>query len=783
MRKLKVMSTKTLSQRSRLVIFAFYVGVLISASFLALGTWPPFSTKGLWFYTGIVSLILSNLLTTPFFTTPKDAIANVFVAAFALVAAADWKAWQTGDKAVFLVAVGFLALTMVTAIATILLKDSTKSRAVLWAKSFALFAEALGNQQTVFSIVILSAIYLFHRQSSRETLVVTLAWAITVAIKPDDKIVKTLNKLRTLWRAEPGEEIIGELVACQSPGIVVFRQNGNKRTEFGTPILIKDPRQSVKCAFALDYVGRDEGLLIRALELRTPDTFTGLPMLDWMSDGDVICLSRGTLNSVAGATEFLRRHDEEFVGIVAQDTSVERLFFDVVKERDLEEGRLVEVIIGKTEVLYQVINGLTKEEIVYQKNTFGYARAHARKVGIWEADQKRFRVAKWLPQANAPVYLKRKEESGPDPNAIGHFPGSNYPVGIKSVNDLVTHNGAILGILGIGKSMLALELVERMIAAGIKVVCLDLTNQYATELSDFYDPRFEEPKLAAIRAQGEADSEKYEEDPEKGGSLPNLTEAIFNDLAEFLDDANPRMLKIYNPAQIVATKQLKEPRSFMVDGQWQRKAPLWTVTPVEVTSLVAESLLEIAQAEMRDEAKVCLVLEEALSLIPEFTAVAAEGDRAATNRTARAILQGRKYGFGCLAITQRTANITKTILNQCNTVFAMRTFDDTGKEFLANYVGRDYSDILPLIEERQAVFFGKASTCENPVLIQLNNQADFRDAFRKVNPPPALPEIVEPPSVEAEAPSPIEQGAENVAALPTDDGQGNAEIDDEGVPF
>ncbi len=776
------MSTRTLSQPTRLVIFAIYVGVLISASFLALGTWPPLSAKGLWFYTGIVSLILSNLLTTPFFTTPKDAVASVLVAAFALEAASEWKTWQSNEKAVFIIAIAFLALTMLTAISTILLKDSKKARTQLWAKSFALFAEGLGNQQMVFSVVILSAVYLFHRHSPRETLVVTLAWAIAVAIKPDDKMVKIWNKLRSLWHAEPSDEIVGQLVACQSPGIILFRQNGNTRTEFGTPLLIKDPSESVKCAFALDYVGRDEGLLIRALEVRTPDSFTGLPMLDWMYDGDIICLARETLNSVAGVPEFLRLHDEEFVGIVAQDTSVEALYFDVVKERDLEEGRLVQVLVGKTNVLYQVINGLTKEDIVHQKNTFGYARARARKVGIWDADKNRFRVAKWLPQANSPVYLKRKEESKPDANAIGRFPGSNYPVGLKNIHDLVTHNAAILGILGIGKSMLAVEIVERMISAGIKVVCLDLTNQYATELADFYDSRAEEPKLAAIRAAGEEDSENFDEDPERGGSLPKLADAIFSDLAEFLDEANPRMLKIYNPAQIVATKQLKEPRSFMVGKEWQRKAPLWTITPVEVTTIVAESLLEVSQAEMRDKAKVCLVLEEAHSLIPEFTAIAAEGDRAATNRTARAILQGRKYGFGCLAITQRTANITKTILNQCNTVFAMRTFDDTGKEFLANYIGRDYSNILPLIEERQAVFFGKASTCENPVLIQLNNQTDFRNAFRTLHPPAALPEIIE--ADPAEAAPPIEPDAESAEALAVDDSEPtNGDIDDDDIPF
>ncbi len=49
---------------------------------------------------------------------------------------------------------------------------------------------------------------------------------------------------------------------------------------------------------------------------------------------------------------------------------------------------------------------------------------------------------------------------------------------------------------------------------------------------------------------------------------------------------------------------------------------------------------------------------------------------------AKVILQGRKYGLGSFVVTQRTANISKSILNQCNTIFALRVFDDTGKQFL-----------------------------------------------------------------------------------------------------
>jgi hypothetical protein len=64
----------------------------------------------------------------------------------------------------------------------------------------------------------------------------------------------------------------------------------------------------------------------------------------------------------------------------------------------------------------------------------------------------------------------------------------------------------------------------------------------------------------------------------------------------------------------------------------------------------------------------------------------------------------------------------------------MRTFDDTGKEFLSNYIGGDYAGVLPSLEARQAVVFGKASSCENPVLVRLNDRADFVDAFREHRP-------------------------------------------------
>jgi DNA helicase HerA-like ATPase len=313
------------------------------------------------------------------------------------------------------------------------------------------------------------------------------------------------------------------------------------------------------------------------------------------------------------------------------------------------------------------------------------------------------------------------------------------------MDELVTHNTAILGILGVGKSMLAIELVERMIAAGIKVICLDLTNQYAEELAKFYDAPYEAQCLERIEEAGEKDRDAWADNPEEGGSISALREAILADLSDFLRECNQRRLKIYNPAQVVGSKQIKEPGQYKVGTEWKRGAALWSVTPVEVARLISETALELLQDRMSTKARVCLVYEEAHSLIPEFTAVASPSDREACNGTARAILQGRKFGLGCLVVTQRTANVTKTILNQCNTVFAMRTFDETGKEFLSNYIGKDYAASLSSLSERQAVLFGKASSCENPILIRLNDRDKFIEAFRAENPPPPLPTEDDPP--------------------------------------
>lgn len=724
---------KNVSQSIRFLYLVLYLAFLFWINQLAFGQLLPLTTsKGLWFYSGAAALILGSLLLTPFFTSPANAI-SYLVAALIAVFTFDVPGESIDNKLPRLFVVAFCVVMLMVCVLNIVFKDSKRRLLHNTAEIGRILADSLGNPRFVYAVIIVYALWEYHRESPTELFFIGIAGLVIVSQQPIESVGKVILRIRDVWRPAIAPTIVGRLMAYQTPDLLLIRLDTTEAITPGSCLLIPDKNASFKMGMALGNFGQDEeGVLLRALETNVPAQLHSrvIELVKHIPERSVGILGQSEIKLLQDDVYLLKNH-QSFIGIVAPETSTERLYFEVVQEKDIEQGRLVETFVGEKHVLYQILDGLTKEEIIQQKNTYGFARGEAAQIGVWDEERRKFKPCNWIPRLNAPVFLKSVEKPSDNPKAVGYLPSTNYDVGIKNLDELVTHNTAILGILGVGKSMLAIELVERMIEFGIKVICIDLTNQYATELSDFYDKAHEAECLSAMQAAGQQDRDAFADNPKEGGSVQHLREAIYNDLEQFLKNDNPHNLKIYNPASLSATKQEQEPKSYKVGNDWHRSATLWQVTPTEITQIISEAALQIAQQYgMTDKARVCLVYEEAHSLIPEWNSVAVEGDKAATNGTARAILQGRKYGLGCLLITQRTANVTKTILNQCNTVFAMRTFDDTGKEFLSNYLGREYASKLPSLNERHAVFFGRASSCENPVMIRLNDQPDFRRVFR-----------------------------------------------------
>jgi hypothetical protein len=714
------------AQKPRLALLLVYMLGLFVASRVALGTWmPPTGPEGLWFYSGIAALLLGNLIVTPFYVKPVDALSYAVAALVALYATQP-AAGSRGSEAfaLWLVATGYMIAVIVAALTAMTLRRrASAERGVSGSVSAAAFvlSDRLGSPRIVFSVVYLYALVQFHASSPRELVVLGVSWALLVAFRPLEGTADIVRRVREIFKKNVPGELIGRVVGLQTPGLVLIRLDDDS-TYAPHDLLLVSAAGTREClAMALDTVGYSEGTWIRAAMLRCPDAIR--QVLAALAEtptapGDVVRVPMESIDS-ASITDPLWCRRDELIGIVAPNSDIAVLRVEITAtDHDLQQGMLLETTVADHAGLYQVTNGLTQEELLQHKNTHGYVRADAERVGHWNHEMARFDPVTWVPRPNAGVFVAQATSLPVPSTAVGRFPGTDYSVSID-IDKLVTHSAAILGILGIGKSYLGMELVERMIDAGIKVVLIDLTDQYGNTLSDYWDRDHDTALEAKLRSLGVQGKDQVSRNVEEGGSAPAFAEALHEEVADFLaPEQSDRSLCVINPSRYEVWVQDSKP--------FNMQASMASLTPPEVTRIITEAVLRALKEQgMSETARCCIVLEEAHALAPEWNSVANDRDKEATNGTARAILQGRKYGMGCLLITQRTANVTKTILNQCNTLFAMRSYDATGMDFLANYVGKRFAQVVSTLGDRHAIVFGRGSSCADPVLVRLNDRDDY----------------------------------------------------------
>ncbi|MBK7013906.1 MAG: DUF87 domain-containing protein [Xanthomonadales bacterium] len=292
-----------------------------------------------------------------------------------------------------------------------------------------------------------------------------------------------------------------EVASFQVPGLVVFRANSEHTFPRGAIVAYRTPTSEVRLASVLGDAGRDSGALTRAIDL-------GAAKSQQSAESGTIDVMRATNAPAALISNEQKGQAENFqkrcVGVIAPDSQIGRLLIDVTTDLELSAGGLVRARCGRKDGDYQLTNGLTKEDIIQQKNTFGFVSALATSVGHWDYDKSAFHPILWVPAPNAPVLtVETAQRERIDTEQVGTSPGTNFGAGSKNVHHLITHNTAILGILGVGKSMLALELIERALKEGCKVIALDLTDQYEDELEGLFDSEHNNRVVAAITASGE----------------------------------------------------------------------------------------------------------------------------------------------------------------------------------------------------------------------------------------------------------------------------------------
>ncbi len=382
-------------------------------------------------------------------------------------------------------------------------------------------------------------------------------------------------------------------------------------------------------------------------------------------------------------------------------------------------------------MLFQVIDGNTKEEGLDRHDKHSFISVIARKLGEYNLSNKEILSVRWLPEMYSPVFLLEKKEIVAEINSkvIGVLPNTAYTIEIKDFEALTTHNTAILGILGIGKSCLTFELIKKAIEhSEVKIICIDITNEYIKELPKYINESLIQKDELGSTFLNDLKTTSLTKgatgDPTAWGNKEHYKGEFLKIVEAFASDNDKRIL-VLNPDWHAVTETLQK---FNITHCEDLTVAQKTRIICERIFINAKKSWELLAEDERAKlkARFLIVFEEAHSLIPEWNSAANDGDQSAANGTGKVILQGRKYGLGSFVVTQRTANISKSILNQCNTIFALRVFDDTGKQFLENYIGSDYANTLPTLEERHAISMGKALKLKQPVILLLNDRKDVK---------------------------------------------------------
>lgn len=126
---------------------------------------------------------------------------------------------------------------------------------------------------------------------------------------------------------------------------------------------------------------------------------------------------------------------------------------------------------------------------------------------------------------------------------------------------------------------------------------------------------------------------------------------------------------------------------------------------------------------------VALFCDEAHNYIPDQANEDSEG-RVAVRMFERIAKEGRKYGIGLAVISQRPAEVSRTVISQCNNVIAMRLTnpeDQARVKALLPDTLAGFTDMLPVLDTGEAVVVGDASLLPSRIRVaEPRNKPDSR---------------------------------------------------------
>lgn len=365
--------------------------------------------------------------------------------------------------------------------------------------------------------------------------------------------------------------------------------------------------------------------------------------------------------------EALAEEGAELLGVTVEGTGVAEILIDVAAAVSVEVGDLFSTYRDGRRVFWQVSDAeLTAS--TWPEGRHRSVRIAAGQLGPWDPTRCRFERSVAAPPVGELAIRSRSSSADTVSTVtgahvrIGSIPGSEFPVAVNPAL-LGRHHAAILGVTGTGKTHLSFSLVDALGTCGTRVLCGDLTGQYA---------------------------DRY----------PDAPTVHFSDVDSFLTD------EAQGPVGIC-------------DFTTSSTSPVAQAS--KLIQKVYEHVKTLPRLDPEQPARFVVVLEEAHNFIPEAFVINDWDLKAEAQATSKVFMESRKFGLGFIVITQRTAMITKSALSQCGSLFVFQTVDQTGHDYLEGFCGRSRVKSLPLLPDRTALALGRAVSSDSALVMAVDD--------------------------------------------------------------
>jgi DNA helicase HerA-like ATPase len=140
-----------------------------------------------------------------------------------------------------------------------------------------------------------------------------------------------------------------------------------------------------------------------------------------------------------------------------------------------------------------------------------------------------------------------------------------------------------------------------------------------------------------------------------------------------------------------------------------------------LTAAIARLLCQYKVWQTRKEREhdpILLVCEEAHRYVPDAGLAEYQSAQKAIRRIAK---EGRKYGLGLMLVSQRPADVERTVLSQCNSWLVMRLTNATDQEHVNRFLPDSLAGLarlLPSLSRQEAIFVGEAAAVPARILIR-----------------------------------------------------------------